>query len=90
MIVEIRIKLGSIPLTEENIRLSFDRLMSAMFRHDVREGGHFCRIIDGELNDEATLELRVGAYAEEQFLKTGHGDRGGVLRKQHNTNKQLK
>jgi len=82
MIVEIRIQLGSMEPTEENIRQSFDKLMAAMWLNKVRKGGDFCRVIDGELNDEATLELRVGAHARQEFLKTG------VLREQQR-NKEI-
>ena len=57
MIVQIKINLGSMNATEENIRQSFDRLMVAKERYQVHDAHDFCTILDSNDVEEASLEL---------------------------------
>ena len=57
MIVQIKINLGSMNATEENIRHSFDRLMVAKGEHCVHDATDWCKILDSNDVEEASLEL---------------------------------
>lgn len=97
MIVQIKINLGSMNATEENIRRSFDRLMVAKEQHHVHDAHDWCTILDSNDEEEASLKLLYALkfkswdeLQDERSIKCTPMKRllkTGVLREQHNEEK---